>query len=146
MDKEILEQKKANNKEFAKIASQAIDIKNKTKNNTSKLNNIKRYLQNPKKNSAEIQELMDYFESISGILQAMLDYKSNLYTLDHYLICKDATKYKTKDKINNAYKKACTELEKYNVKFNMRWMLRNTMSVGELYMYCIRDKDTITLV
>ena len=45
MDKEILEQKKANNKEFAKIASQAIDIKNKTKNNTSKLNNIKRYLQ-----------------------------------------------------------------------------------------------------
>lgn len=146
MDKEILEQKKANNKEFAKIASQAIDIKNKTKNNTSKLNNIKRYLQNPKKNSAEIQELMDYFESISGILQAMLDYKANLYTLDHYLICKDATKYKTKDKINNAYKKACTELEKYNVKFNMRWMLRNTMSVGELYMYCIRDKDTITLV
>ena len=146
MDKEILEQKKENNAKFAKIASESIGIKSKSKNNTSKLNKIKSYLQNTKKYSAEIKELMDYFESISGILQAMLDYKSNLFTLEHYLICKDATKYKSKDKFNNAYKKACTELEKYNVKFNIRWMLRKTISVGELYMYCIKDKDTITFI
>ena len=147
MDKD-LEQKKINNTKFAKIASEAIKGLDLTTNKSSatKLNNIKRYLQNPKQYASEIQELMEYFESISGILQSMLDYKANIYSLDHYLICKDVTKFKSKTKFDNAYKKACTELEKYNVKFNIRWMLRNILATGELYMYCIKAKDTNTFI
>ena len=83
MDKD-LEQKKINNTKFAKIASEAIKGLDLTTNKSSatKLNNIKRYLQNPKQYASEIQELMEYFESISGILQSMLDYKANIYSLE----------------------------------------------------------------
>lgn len=147
---ENVDLKKINNSTFAKIAAEAIkelDIRAKRKQSSNlKLNNINRYLNNPENNTGDIQSLMEYFETTSGILQSMLDYKANIFMLDHYLISRDMSKYKNKDAFNKAYKKAVTELEKYNIKFNTRWMLRKVLSMGELYAYCINNKDNVTFL
>lgn len=147
---ENVDLRKLNNTKFAKIASETIrelDVKAKRKKtNNTKLNNINRYLDDPAKYPSDIQALMEYFESMSGILQSMLDYKANIFMLDHYLVSNDMSKYKTKDIFNKAYRKAVTELERYNIKFNTRWMLRKMLSVGELYMYCIVNKDSVTFL
>ena len=62
-------------------------------------------------------------------------YKANIPTYDHYLIVNDVNKFKTKEKLDKAYRNACIELERYNIKalfyFKMRHLLDYILESNE---------------
>ena len=115
--------------------------------NNSKLTSdqIQTYLNSPYTNVDQLQSAIDFFINMNGILKEIITYKSNILTYDHYLLCTNIDKYKSKDKFDKAYYKAVTELKKFSIKFNVRWMMERLFKDGELYVYVIEGKDNVTI-
>lgn len=142
---------KEKNLEFAqKFNANSIDafeklytLKNKRKISSDQ---VQKYVENPYSNASNLQNVMQYMININGVVKEMMLYKSEMLTLDHYLICSDMSKYKDKTKFDNAYRKAVYDLKKYNIKFNIPWMMKRLIKDGELFIYKIEDSDGITFL
>ena len=70
------------------------------------LDNIMSYLQKPTENATYLQQELEFMRLSNGTLREIMAYKSNILTYDHYLVVNDISKYKTKDKLDKAYKNA----------------------------------------
>lgn len=90
-----------------------------------------------------LQDASQIFEYTNGMIKQFTDYKSYILTYDHFLIPRDVTKYKSKEKIWDARYKASVELEKYNLKYNAKWIARKVISSGEIYLFLIKDKTSV---
>ena len=115
--------------------------------NNSKItsNQIQSYLNSPYSNVDQLQSAIDFFINVNGILKEILAYKANILTYDHYLLCTNIDKYKSKDKFDKSYYKAVTELKKFSIKFNVRWMMERLLKDGELYVFVVEGKDNATI-
>lgn len=145
------EQIKKNNLEFAQSYNkQVVDYLDKlygsvtTRNITSE--QVKKYTERPYDNADNLQSAMNYIMHSNGMINEFLIYKANMLMLDHWLLCVDMSKYKDYEKYDKAYSKAVQELRKYNIKFNVGWMLKKLIRDGELYIYKQEDKDGITFL
>ena len=99
------------------------------------LDNIMSYLQKPTENATYLQQELEFMRLSNGTLREIMAYKSNILTYDHYLVVNDISKYKSKDKLDKAYKNACEELERYNIKTLCRWLIEEQIRKGEVYIY-----------
>ena len=108
--------------------------------------NVRSYTENPYKNADKLQSAMNYIMHSNGMINEFLIYKANMLMLDHFLLCLDMSKYKTYDKYDKAYSNAVQELRKYNIKFNIGWMMKRLIRDGELYIYKQQDDEGITFL
>lgn len=90
-----------------------------------------------------LQDASQIFEYTNGMIKQFTDYKSYILTYDHFLVPRDVTKYKSKEKIWDARYKASVELEKYNLKYNAKWIARKVIQTGEIYLFLIKDKTSV---
>lgn len=90
-----------------------------------------------------LQDASQIFEHTNGILKQFIDYKSYILTYDHFLVPRDITRYKTKEKVWEARYKAAVELEKYNLKYNAKWISKKVISTGEIYLFLVKDKNSV---
>ena len=151
MEKIDTEEIKQRNLEFAKSYNkQVVNYLDKlysgstTRNITS--DQVRSYTESPYKNADKLQSAMNYIMHSNGMINEFLMYKSNMLMLDHYLLCLDMSKYKSYDKYDKAYAKAVQELRKYNVKFNIGWMMKRLIRDGELFIYKQEDNEGITFL
>jgi len=145
------EEIKKNNIEFAKsFSKQSINYLKKlygastTRSITS--DQVKRYTERPYDNADNLQAAMNYIMHSNGMINEFLYYKADMLMLDHWLLCIDTNKYKDYDKYDKAYGRATQELRKYNIKFNVAWMIRRLIRDGELYIYKQADSEGITFL
>jgi len=145
------EEIKKNNMEFAKsFSKQSINYLKKlygastTRNITSE--QVKKYTERPYDNADNLQAAMNYIMHSNGMINEFLYYKADMLMLDHWLLCIDTSKYKDYDKYDKAYCRAVQELRKYNIKFNVSWMIRRLIRDGELYIYKQADSEGITFL
>lgn len=150
-DIEEIDKVKQRNLEFAqKFNTQVVDYldrlygKSTMRSITSE--QVKQYSERPYQNADNLQSAMNYIMHSNGMIKEFLIYKSNMLMLDHWLLCIDMSKYKDYEKFDKAYGKATQELRKYNVKFNVAWMLKRLLRDGELFIYKQEDKDAITFL
>lgn len=144
---------KKNNLKFAQQASM-VDISNIDKVSSSRrrskvdTDTIASALENPYSNVTTLQQQSELMRVINGNLKEIINYKSNLLTYDHYLVPLDASKFMTKGQDNffKSYRKACLELEKYNLKTLCPWILESEFRKGEIYLYKQETSDSITFV
>lgn len=107
---------------------------------------VKQYSERPYSNADNLQASMNYIMHSNGMINEFLIYKTNMLMLDHWLLCVDMSKYSTNEKFDKAYGKAVQELRKYNIKFNVAWMLKRLVRDGELFIYKQEDKEAITFL
>lgn len=144
---------KKNNLKFAQQASM-VDISNIDKVSSGRrrskvdTDTIASALENPYSNVSTLQQQAELMRVINGNLKEIINYKSNLLTYDHYLVPLDASKFMTKGQDNffKSYRKACLELEKYNLKTLCPWILESEFRKGEIYLYKQETSDSITFV
>lgn len=144
---------KKKNLQFAQQASM-VDISNIDKVSSSRrrskvdTDTIASALENPYSNVSTLQQQAELMRVINGNLKEIINYKSNLLTYDHYLVPLDASKFITKGQDNffKSYRKACLELEKYNLKTFCPWVLESEFRKGEVYLYKQETSDSITFV
>lgn len=145
------EQVKKNNLEFSKgFSKQSVNYLKKlygTSNNRSITSEqVKQYTERPYDNADSLQAAMNYIMHSNGMINEFLYYKADMLMLDHWLLCIDMSEYKDYDKYDKAYGRAVQELRKYNIKFNVAWMLRRLLRDGELYIYKQADGEGITFL
>jgi hypothetical protein len=104
---------------------------------------IETMLKNPYQYKKELQEVSEYLSVTEGLLKEILMYKSNPLTLDHFILPLDMTKYSSKDKLEKAELVTAKFLEKYNLKYNLAWMLHRLLILGELFVYKIQGGSGI---
>lgn len=148
LDKDVI---KENNMLFSKEFSENIGtfikkLYGSSNNRSITSNQVRQYAEKPYNNADNLQASMDYIMHSNGMINEFLYYKADMLMLDHWLLCVDMSKYKDYDKYDKAYFKATQELRKYNVKFNVAWMIRRLIKDGELYIYKQEDKDGITFL
>jgi hypothetical protein len=144
---------KKNNLKFAQQASM-VDISNIDKISSNRkrskvdTDTIASALENPYSNVTTLQQQAELMRVINGNLKEIINYKSNLLTYDHYLVPLDVSKFMTKGQDNffKSYRKACSELEKYNLKTLCPWILESEFRKGEIYLYKQETSDSITFV
>lgn len=90
-----------------------------------------------------LQDASQIFEYTNGMLKQFTDYKAYILTYDHFLVPRDISRYKSKEKIWEARYKASVELEKYNLKYNAKWIARKVISSGEIYLFLVKDKNSV---
>lgn len=145
------EQIKKNNLEFAKgFSEQSVNYLKKlygaSNNRSITSEQVKQYTERPYDNADNLQASMNYIMHSNGMINEFLYYKADMLMLDHWLLCVDMSKYKDYEKYDKAYGKAVQELRKYNIKFNVAWMLRRLLRDGELYIYKQEDSEGITFL
>lgn len=106
---------------------------------------LNRAMQDPLNNTEILQQASYIMNYNAGILKEFLNYKSEILTFDHYILPIDVNKYKTSEKLDKAEYDAAIQLEKYNIKFNMGWMIKKILSQGELYIYVTEDKESVSI-
>jgi hypothetical protein len=151
-----LSEEKDNKKKNLSFAQQAsmVDISNIDKISSNRkrskvdTDTIASALENPYSNVSTLQQQAELMRVINGNLKEIINYKSNLLTYDHYLVPLDASKFITKGQDNffKSYRKACLELEKYNLKTFCPWVLESEFRKGEIYLYKQETSDSITFV
>lgn len=151
-----MSEEKDNKKKNLSFAQQAsmVDISNIDKISSNRkrskvdTDTIASALENPYSNVATLQQQAELMRVINGNLKEIINYKSNLLTYDHYLVPLDASKFMTKGQDNffKSYRKACLELEKYNLKTLCPWILESEFRKGEIYLYKQETSDSITFV
>jgi hypothetical protein len=104
---------------------------------------IETMLKTPYQYKKELQEVSEYLSVTEGLLKEILMYKSNPLTLDHFILPLDMTKYSSKDKLEKAELVTAKFLEKYNLKYNLAWMLHRLLILGELFVYKIQGGSGI---
>lgn len=145
--------KKEKNLKFAQTVSM-LDISNIDRVSSGRrrskvdTDTIASALENPYSNVSTLQQQAELMRVINGNLKEIINYKSNLLTYDHYLVPLDASKFMTKGQDNffKSYRKACLELEKYNLKTLCPWILESEFRKGEIYLYKQETSDSITFV
>lgn len=151
-----MSEEKDNKKKNLSFAQQAsmVDITNIDKISSNRkrskvdTDTIASALENPYSNVSTLQQQAELMRVINGNLKEIINYKSNLLTYDHYLVPLDASKFITKGQDNffKSYRKACLELEKYNLKTLCPWILESEFRKGEIYLYKQETSDSITFV
>ena len=151
-----MSEEKDNKKKNLSFAQQAsmVDITNIDKISSNRkrskvdTDTIASALENPYSNVSTQQQQAELMRVINGNLKEIINYKSNLLTYDHYLVPLDASKFITKGQDNffKSYRKACLELEKYNLKTFCPWVLESEFRKGEIYLYKQETSDSITFV
>lgn len=151
-----MSEEKDNKKKNLSFAQQAsiVDITNIDKISSGRrrskvdTDTIASALENPYSNVSTLQQQSELMRVINGNLKEIINYKSNLLTYDHYLVPLDASKFMTKGQDNffKSYRKACLELEKYNLKTLCPWILESEFRKGEIYLYKQETSDSITFV
>lgn len=151
-----MSEEKDNKKKNLSFAQQAsmVDITNIDKISSNRkrskvdTDTIASALENPYSNVSTLQQQAELMRVINGNLKEIINYKSNLLTYDHYLVPLDASKFITKGQDNffKSYRKACLELEKYNLKTLCPWTLESEFRKGEIYLYKQETSDSITFV
>lgn len=151
-----MSEEKDNKKKNLSFAQQAsmVDISNIDKISSNRkrskvdTDTIASALENPYSNVTTLQQQAELMRVINGNLKEIINYKSNLLTYDHYLVPLDASKFITKGQDNffKSYRKACLELEKYNLKTLCPWILESEFRKGEIYLYKQETSDSITFV
>ena len=151
-----MSEEKDNKKKNLSFAQQAsmVDISNIDKISSNRkrskvdTDTIASALENPYSNVSTLQQQAELMRVINGNLKEIINYKSNLLTYDHYLVPLDASKFITKGQDNffKSYRKACLELEKYNLKTLCPWILESEFRKGEIYLYKQETSDSITFV
>lgn len=145
--------KKDKNLKFAQTVSM-LDISNIDRVSESKrrskldTDTISSALENPYSNVSTLQQQAELMRVINGTLKEILTYKSNLLTYDHYMIPIDASKFITKGQDNffKSFRKACSELDKYNLHTFCPWIIDSELRKGEIYIYKQETSDSVTFV
>lgn len=139
---------KENNMYFAMALQNEVGgidkIKSSEKKKKLETSRIQKALDDPYKNAHALQQQSENMRILNGTLKEIQFYKSNVLTFDHFLIPVDASKYKNKNKYFKDMRKACLELEKYNLKTLCPWLIETQLRVGEIYIYKQAGSDDIT--
>ena len=148
MDEEKKSPEQINNMNFAKQMTTAVSSIDKLKESIASkkiydTSTLKSMIESPDKNADKLQQQSEMMRAMNGILKEIQMYKANIPTYDHYLIVNDVNKFKTKEKLDKAYRNACIELERYNIKALCRWVIEKEIRLGEHYIY-LQDGDNIT--
>lgn len=152
-EKNEIDLKKENNHNFAKSINNKYSQINSIgkiqseiyKNKNTTASKISIAMQDPIKYSEILQASSYVMNYNSGILKEFLIYKSEILTYDHFILPIDINKYKTAEELDKAEYKACTQLEKYKIKFNVGWMTKKIMSQGSLYICETEDNESISI-
>lgn len=106
---------------------------------------ILRYLEDPFKNSAPLQEVSAYLKFNNGVYNRMIKYFAGIPTFDCMLYPTEVNSKKatTGEKLIKSYQETSLYIEKVNPKYNLNWFLERILQNGELYTYKIEDAQSI---
>ena len=96
---------------------------------------VKNLMSDPIKNASELQKVYNIIKNTSGTLKEIVLYKTNILTYDHFIVPLDMNKYNNKDKLEKAEFNAASQLEKYQLKYNLPWMVQRVVEQGVVYLY-----------
>ena len=140
--------KQENNMNFAVALKNEVgsidQVKTTERRRKVETSRVQTALNDPLKNAIDLQQQSEYLRVINGTLKEIQFYKSNILTFDHFLVPVDASKYKNKNKYFKDMRKACLELEKYNLKTLCPWLIETQLRMGEIYIYKQAGTDEIT--
>lgn len=102
-------------------------------------------LQDPNKNAEVLQKASATMLNTQGILKEFLMYKANILTYDHYILPTDMSKFANKDALTKSEFQAALELERYNIKFNLSWMMESLIQNGILFIYKTHTKQSLVI-
>lgn len=120
------------------INSQISTIRDRNKKAKGNLHYI---LEHSEAEARELQKLSDILTAKNGQLRELITYKSSLLTYDHYIMPIDTSKYKTKEELMEARRKASKQVEKYNLKYNSKWIAEEIIKYGEVYLALVGGKN-----
>jgi hypothetical protein len=107
---------------------------------------VRRMLLDPENYSKELQSVSQYLVYSNGHFNRVLQYFTNMLTLDYVLYPK-FTKKKIEsmdsEKLKDLYIKNADYCYKMNIKYNYRWFMFRLFVNGELFLYKLEDKDSI---
>lgn len=112
-----------------------------------KVTDVLKYLEDPLKNSTDLQNLSNYLMNTNGIYSRLINHFSNIPTFDYMLypsILKNKSGTNSK-KLKDQYIDTATFLEKFNLSFNFRWMCKDLFKEGELYIFKVEDSQGIVI-
>lgn len=107
---------------------------------------IKKLMSDPIKNANELQKVYNIIKNTSGTLKEIILYKSNILTYDHFIVPLDMNKYNSKDALEKAEFNAVTQLEKYQLKYNLPWIVQRVIEQGVVYLYKVETPDEIYFI
>ena len=111
-----------------------------------KKDQVKRLMSDPVKNASELQKVYNIIKSTSGTLKEIVLYKTNILTYDHFLVPLDMNKYSDKEKLEKGEFNAATQLEKYQLKYNLPWMVQRVVEQGVVYLYKVETPAEIYFI
>lgn len=117
---------------------------NKTSSGIDK-SRLHKALQNPADNIEILQSMSASMTNTQGILKEFLIYKSNILTYDHYILPYDMSKMDNKEKLEKSEYQCALELDRYNLKFNLSWLMENLIKNGALYIYKTHTKQSLVI-
>lgn len=113
-------------------------IRDTNKANKKILNNA---LKNPNDNAKDLQGVSKELTLSNGQLKELIMYKSSILTYDHFIMPLDSSKYINQKSLRDARKKASKQVEKYNLKYNSKWITQKIIENGEIYLELVNGKN-----
>lgn len=107
---------------------------------------VKKLMSDPIKNASELQKVYNIIKNTSGTLKEIVLYKTNILTYDHFIVPLDMNKYNNKDKLEKAEFNAASQLEKYQLKYNLPWMVQRVVEQGVIYLYKVETPTEIYFI
>lgn len=107
---------------------------------------VKNLMSDPIKNASELQKVYNIIKSTSGTLKEIVLYKTNVLTYDHFIVPLDMSKYNSKDKLEKAEFNAASQLEKYQLKYNLPWIVQRVVEQGVIYLYKVETSTEIYFI
>lgn len=146
---EIEEEEVSTKQEELRFAKSSFSYKSSTGSSNSKfkVSDVLKYLEDPIKNSLELQNVSNYLMNTNGIYSRLINHFGNIPCFDYMLYPAVLKNNKTTNskKLKEQYIDTATFLDKFNLGFNFRWMCKDLFKSGELYTFKIEDSQGIVI-
>ncbi|MCP3925550.1 MAG: hypothetical protein GY714_23520 [Desulfobacterales bacterium] len=119
-----------------------IGIKAKKTNRPRKFKReaVRKMVISPHENKSQLQQVSQSLYSSSGNYLRILNNLYQMLTFDHYIM---PDNNKNTDDYFKEFESAAKYIDRYNLKYNCRWILKKLLIDGEVYLYKIDDGKNI---
>lgn len=108
---------------------------------------IKQLMLDPIGNNKELQDVAEWLFLTNGTFRELLEYKAKILLYEHYIIPRDFTELigKSETELFKIEIEACKRLEKFNLKYNLPFMMLRLINQGELFIYQVEQDNVVSI-
>lgn len=104
---------------------------------------VRRFLANPLTNIAQLQEISRYLMTTSGNYFRIIEYLTGMMTLDHVISPSMQDVDSIDESVLDEFLELAHKLKGMKLKRNFRWILKELLVNGEVYLYEVEQGDEV---